>query len=234
LSASLELLQQENELLDPETRAGFLQNALSSCEDLQLLVNNILACVQVNDAQTNTIQPKETKLASVIREIVRLSDPRWKLVERVSMEVAEDLLAMTHLQYLHQLLRNLLSNAVKYAPGQPILISARRTNNPTTLQPEICISVKDWGPGVPQEEAHLLFGQFVRLKRDSQGEVRGGGLGLYISKHLVEAMSGRIWIESSGLPGEGSCFHFTLPAAPARVDFAHAPVSAFALAHQWL
>ncbi len=235
LSACLELLQQQNEILDAETRAAFLQNAASSCEDLQLLVNNILECLQVSDSQAGAIQSQETSLTRAIQEVVTQADPRWHLVGRTHLEVAEDLRALAHLPYLRQLLRNLLSNAVKYAPGQqPIVISARRTSNPTTLRPEICISVKDYGPGIPKEEAHLLFGQFVRLERDSLGEVRGSGLGLYISKHLVEAMSGRIWLESSGVPGEGSCFSFTLPAAPARPDLAVSTHPGFSLAQQWL
>jgi hypothetical protein len=57
----------------------------------------------------------------------------------------------------------------------------------------------------------LLFGKFVRLKRDLVGSVRGTGLGLYISKQLVGAMGGTIWVESSGVAGQGSCFSFTLP-----------------------
>jgi signal transduction histidine kinase len=215
LSACLELLQHQNEVLDVEGRASLLQNAASSCEELQILVNNILECLQVSDKQAPSLQPRETQLASIIQEIVRQADPRWQLSERTRLEIAEDLLVIAHLQYLRQLLRNLLSNAVKYAPSHvPILISARRTNNSTTLQPEICVSIKDWGPGIPADELPQLFGQFVRLSRDTLGEVRGSGLGLYISKHLVEAMGGRIWVESSGVPGEGSCFSFTLPVAP--------------------
>ena len=62
-------------------------------------------------------------------------------------------------------------------------------------------------------EAPLLFGKFVRLKRDLVGSVRGTGLGLYISKQLVESMGGNIWVESSGVEGQGSRFSFTLPYA---------------------
>jgi signal transduction histidine kinase len=75
----------------------------------------------------------------------------------------------------------------------------------------VCISVKDTGPGIPPEEIGLLFERFVRLQRDLAGAKRGTGLGLYISKQLVEAMGGRIWVESSGIEGEGSLFCFTLP-----------------------
>jgi len=76
---------------------------------------------------------------------------------------------------------------------------------------EVCIKVKDEGPGILPDQIPLLFGQFVRLPRDLAGSVRGSGLGLYISKSLVEAMGGRIWVESAGIPGEGSKFCFTLP-----------------------
>ena len=59
----------------------------------------------------------------------------------------------------------------------------------------------------------------MRLKRDLVGSVRGTGLGLYISKQLVESMGGNIWVESSGVEGQGSRFSFTLPyAVPELID----------------
>lgn len=215
LSGYLELLLQ-NEQFDAETRAGFLQHALTSCEELQLLVNNILNSLQVSNEQAG-IQPRETRLLNIVQESIRMADPQWELATRARLEIAEDLLVLAHPPYLHQLLRNLLSNAVKYAPGeQPILISARRIYNHATQQPEISVSVKDWGPGIPPDEIRQLFGQFVRLKRDALGQVRGSGLGLYICKQLAEAMGGRIWAESTGVPGEGCCVSFSLPLVPSR------------------
>lgn len=231
LSASLELLQQQHERLSTEERAGLLQSAASSCDELQILVNNVLESLQVSGNQTQSLRARELPLTRMVQEIVQQADPCWQLLERARLEIAEDLQVMASAHYMRQLLLNLLSNAVKYTPGlSPILISARRTNNPTTLQPEICVSVKDWGPGLPPDEIPLLFGQFVRLERDALGEIRGSGLGLYISKCLVEAMGGRIWAESSGIPDEGSCFSFTLPAVSVRGDLALSPLPDFALA----
>jgi nitrogen fixation/metabolism regulation signal transduction histidine kinase len=80
--------------------------------------------------------------------------------------------------------------------------------------PYVCICVRDTVPGIPPEEQSMLFQQFFRLKRDLSGTIRGTGLGLYLCRQFVEAMNGQIWVESSGIAGEGSSFCFTLPVAP--------------------
>ena len=72
------------------------------------------------------------------------------------------------------------------------------------------VSLRDFGLGVPVEDQSRLFERFVRLDRDMNSPVRGAGLGLYICKQLIEAMGGRIWMESSGRNGDGSTFAFTL------------------------
>jgi signal transduction histidine kinase len=107
---------------------------------------------------------------------------------------------------------DLLSNACKYAPRHTTICIVA---SPTTFEelPEICLSVRDEGKGIPPDQATLLFERFVRLPQDMVGTVRGTGLGLYICKEFVEAQGGRIWIESSAQSGEGSCFCFTLLAA---------------------
>jgi two-component system sensor histidine kinase KdpD len=110
-----------------------------------------------------------------------------------------------------QVLVNLLENAVKYTPaGTPIVVSARR------MPGEIEIAVHDEGPGMTPESQRRLFEKFYRA-----GSVTGAGgvgIGLTISKGLVEAHGGRIAVESA--PGEGTTFRFTLPltAEPAPRD----------------
>src|SRR5947209_20416929 len=106
---------------------------------------------------------------------------------------------------LRQVLLNLVSNALKYSPvGSVIEISLDRDDEQITLR------VHDHGLGVPLEDQERLFERFVRLERDMNSPVRGAGLGLYISKQLIEAMGGRIWVESGGVPNTGSVFAFTL------------------------
>ena len=139
--------------------------------------------------------------------------------------VDETLFVWADAQLVRQVLRNLLSNAFKYAPQQTLIVVSTRIdeNLPPANVPasSVVICVKDHGPGIPAEDMPFLFEKFVRLKRDLTGSVRGTGLGLYISKRLIEAMEGRIWVESSGVPGEGSCFCFTLPLATSDPNAKH-------------
>ncbi len=72
------------------------------------------------------------------------------------------------------------------------------------------ITVKDYGLGVPPDQIGLLFKRFMRLERDIASKVTGTGLGLAICRAYVEAMGGTIWVESTGVVGEGSSFSFTV------------------------
>jgi signal transduction histidine kinase len=120
------------------------------------------------------------------------------------------------------MLTNLMANAIKYSPaGTPISVQARlREERPLRLlgdksaQYMVEIAVQDQGLGIPQEQQGLLFRRFVRLPRDIASTVRGTGLGLYLCRIFAEAMGGSIWVESSGIPGEGSTFFVRLPVPP--------------------
>src|SRR6185312_988227 len=81
-------------------------------------------------------------------------------------------------------------------------------------EPEVEIIVRDYGLGIPPESQPLLFQRFMRLPRDLESNVIGSGLGLYLSRTLVESMGGSIGVQSSGVPGEGSSFIVRLPAPP--------------------
>jgi signal transduction histidine kinase len=216
IAGYIELLLEYNErLLDVEARTKFLKQALDSCDDLQMLIGNVLDALQI-DCGKEHLSLQACSVLQVVREVLEETDPRWLHSHRVRLDVAEELVMLANEQYFHQVLRNLLSNAFKYTPvGTEVLVSAGPYGNvsqPSESASQLCIQVKDAGPGIPPDELSSLFNQFVRLKRDISGQVRGSGLGLYISKQMVEAMGGRIWAESAGIPGQGSCFCFTLAA----------------------
>src|SRR5205823_8770385 len=77
----------------------------------------------------------------------------------------------------------------------------------------VMIAIRDWGPGIAPEDQPRLFTKFMRLNRAINSMQRGAGLGLYLCHQWTEAMHGYIWMESSGIAGEGTTFFVALPRA---------------------
>jgi signal transduction histidine kinase len=111
--------------------------------------------------------------------------------------------------HMMRVLSNLMDNAVKFTPdGGDIKLWAslnrgRRVN-------EVLVGVSDTGVGIPVAEQERLFDKFQQIA-SSKGRSQGTGLGLTYCKLVVEAHNGRIWVESEGIPGEGSTFYMALP-----------------------
>ncbi|HET8851265.1 MAG TPA: HAMP domain-containing sensor histidine kinase, partial [Ktedonobacteraceae bacterium] len=209
----LELLGTFHDTLTSEKRVGYIHQATQGCETLLLLINTILDAVGTGSHMTPR-QAQELGVADLVHEVLEQFEQRQE--HPVYLEIAEGLVVQADRQSLCQVLRNLLSNAFKYAPPWTTVQVVATRCDPVTQGSdgisEVCICVQDAGPGIPPEDIPLLFGKFVRLKRDLASSIRGTGLGLYISKQLVEAMGGSIWVESAGVAGQGSRFNFTLPA----------------------
>ena len=214
MQGNLELLQLGSTQLSSR-EVMFLQNALESCEELSLIVNNALDVVSIDGGRTPHCE--QVSIAATVRDVLAQINPGKLAAYQIRIHVCDKMLVWADPQFLRQILRNLLSNALKFAPEQtPIIISADIEKDAIQEQhtpPRVCISVQDAGPGIPPDERPQLFGKFVRLKRDHSGPITGSGLGLYICKLLVEAMQGQIWVESTGIEGEGSRFRFMLFAA---------------------
>lgn len=115
---------------------------------------------------------------------------------------------------LRQVLVNLLSNAVKFTSGGEVVVSvsARLIGDPQAAPAdyEVRFSVRDTGIGIPRERLGRLFQPFSQVDASTTRRYGGTGLGLVISKRLVEMMGGNIWVESE--VGKGSIFHFTIRA----------------------
>jgi signal transduction histidine kinase len=104
---------------------------------------------------------------------------------------------------LDQVLTNLVSNAIRYSPeGGEVLVRVAREEQGVRLE------VKDQGIGIPREKQGLIFERFGRAHGAKYG---GLGLGLTITQGIVEQHGGRIWVESSGVAGQGATFFVWLP-----------------------
>jgi PAS domain S-box-containing protein len=107
---------------------------------------------------------------------------------------------------VQQVLANLVSNALKYSPpDSPVEVSV------TAVGAEGVVSVRDRGTGILLSDQNRVFNRFFRVENGSDRRPGGTGLGLYIARQLVEAMSGRLWLVSR--PGEGSTFSFSMQRA---------------------
>ncbi|MBV9614499.1 MAG: HAMP domain-containing histidine kinase [Ktedonobacteraceae bacterium] len=212
LGGWLEVLNLYGEQFDRGVQANYLSKALESYETIMLLLNNVLDVAQVDGEKP--LQMEICQIVEVVNEELAGFDRREVQGFAIQLDIPAHLTVLANRQYLRRVLCNLLSNAFKYAPRHTcIIIGATREDSDGQVSgvfPRICISVTDAGPGIPPAEQAFLFEKFVRLKRDVATSVRGCGLGLYISKQLVEAMGGHMWVESSGRGGEGSRFCFTL------------------------
>lgn len=126
--------------------------------------------------------------------------------KRIRVEAPEKLpMVLADPDRLERILINLLSNALKYSkPGTEVTVALARGDG------EVAVRVSDKGPGIPPEEVPLLFEPYRRAELARKPRERLG-LGLYITKGLVEAHGGRIWVETR--KGKGSSFSFTLPVA---------------------
>lgn len=107
---------------------------------------------------------------------------------------------------IEQVLSNLLSNAIKYSPqGGLIEIALREESGPHAA----LLSVRDQGIGIPASQQARIFGRFMRAENARASEIAGTGLGLYLSRELIERHGGRLWFEST--EGAGSTFTLSLP-----------------------
>jgi signal transduction histidine kinase len=206
----IELMAEYDEMLPSEQRREFLQKARRGCDELAVLLGNVMDASRLeSDIVVKPALMKRVSVQEMIESVIILIEPHITKEQRtLEITIPPALAVYADPVRLRQVLMNISTNALKYSPpGSPITFIARAAG------PCIIISISDKGKGVKPEEQARIFQRFYRQESDVNSPIRGSGLGLYISHRLIAAMGGKIWVESSGIAGEGSTFHIQLPTA---------------------
>lgn len=229
----IDVLRIKHRTMDADRREQILHQASQVGDRVINLLASILDARRL-DYGADDFLPQPVGVLETITIAEQLINPlEGNLADRdIRRTAPDDLRVWGDPVRLQQVLTNLISNALKYSPPDtPIEIAAYVVTEALSVQGPwlrnihqehalVEITVRDHGLGIPPEQIPLLFRRFVRLPRDLASTTIGNGLGLYLCKVFIEAMRGRIWVESSGEPGDGATFHIRLPLPPA--DFAPA------------
>jgi signal transduction histidine kinase len=144
------------------------------------------------------------KLVEKVTNILRLMTDSRGIDLQVHLSENEALVRIDY-EKIAQVLTNLIDNAVKFVPEQGGRISVEVTDRLDSVR----VSVRDNGPGVPEQDRDRIFNRFEQVEKNLTAGKRGTGLGLSICKELVNLHGGRIWVENNS--SGGANFHFSLP-----------------------
>jgi signal transduction histidine kinase len=188
-----------------EKQGEYIEDILSSGNHLLSLINDVLDLSKVEAGQIELEVAPFSLREAVERGVVMVRERASKNGVALAAEVGPEVQVVSgDERRIRQVLFNLLSNAVKFTPeGGRIDVSAAR------LDDEVQVAVADTGPGIAPGEQERIFEEFQQTDVGAR-QHEGTGLGLALSKRLVELHGGRIWVESE--LGAGSRFVFTLPA----------------------
>jgi signal transduction histidine kinase/DNA-binding response OmpR family regulator/HPt (histidine-containing phosphotransfer) domain-containing protein len=199
--------------LDPE-QYDYASTIATSGEALLSIINDILDFSKI-EAGRMELEESPFNVRECIESVIDLIAPQaarknldlsYELVQGSPEDIVGDS------SRVRQVLLNLLNNAVKFTETGEITVRAAAVPVGVPGRIGYQISVSDTGIGIPPERAARLFQPFSQADVSTSRRYGGTGLGLAISRRLAELMEGTIWIESSGIAGEGTTFHLTLVA----------------------
>ncbi|MFG1432386.1 sensor histidine kinase [Xanthobacter sp. V2C-8] len=194
--------------MEEAQRADFLRIIVAESERLGRLVNQVLDLAKMESGLADW-QAQDVDLAALARDAVKATSELFHARgARVALHLPERVPTLrADADRLMQVLVNLLSNAAKFVPegAGRVDVTLRRADD------SLVVEVKDNGPGVPEAERHTIFEKF-RQGGDALSRPSGTGLGLPISRQIVDHLGGAMWLVSE--PGGGATFAFRLPLQP--------------------
>ncbi len=192
---------------DPSVATRFLQTIEKHADRLTYLIEDLLTISRLESGQI-VMNIQKVELRPVANDVVndlhsRATDKRVVLEN----QVPPDLVVRADADRIQQVLFNLVDNAIKYGATEGhVWIGALAVDDQM-----IEVSVRDNGPGIPQDAIERVFERFYRVDKARSREQGGTGLGLSIVKHIVQSHGGEVWAKSA--MGQGTTFLFTLPSA---------------------
>ena len=183
----------------PKDRRRFAERIVREADLISKIIDNLR---QLGDIEMGSMAVERSTF--VLDELVHDSIARLGIERPVNASIPPGLTLETDRAKLVQALDNLLDNAVKFSPpGTAIDVEARVAGD------EMVLSVRDRGPGISPEHWSRVFERFYKVDRARPREAGGFGLGLAITKHLVQVLGGRIWTETAREGGQ--VFYIALP-----------------------
>ena len=193
----------ENKVTDPKQK-DMIQVMNRNVSYIKNLVTRTIQLAQLKSPSTG-LKYEEFDLGKEIQDII--GNHQLHFDEKhitVENKIPENMLISADILKMQEVFNNLLNNAVKYNKQDGIIIIEHCVDNDT-----LTISIKDTGVGMKSEQLERVFDEFYKAD-SSRHDFDSSGLGMPITKRIIELHGGRIWAESKG-PGKGSTFYFTLP-----------------------
>ncbi len=172
------------------------------------LINDVLDMAKIESGRMN-LHPETFNIYDLLEEVCSITSSLAS-ERNTSLFIQEDSERDIEIYAddtrIRQVMINLVNNAIKFTENGKIAISLKHLDSARVL-----ITVKDTGIGIPPDKLESIFQEFTQVDSSTTRKVGGTGLGLPISRRLAEMHGGRLWAESSGIPGEGSVFFVELP-----------------------
>ncbi len=190
----------------------FMEKAYSSNERMIALVNDLLNVTRIEEGRFG-FEFSSVNITKLIEEMIPgfKQQARIKNLNFVYNPLKGPLVLVIDPQRMKIALSNLLDNAMHYTPIRGTVELAVESKNDF-----VEVTVKDTGVGIPNDQKNRVFSKFFRADNVVKMQTEGTGLGLYLTKNIVEKHGGKIWFESK--EGKGTTFHFTIPNKKDKMD----------------
>jgi signal transduction histidine kinase len=205
LRGYIETLLMKDESLSEDERRNYLRVAISHCERLSKLITDLFELAKL-EAQETVVHSEPFSVSDLVQDVVQ----KFQLTARerninIVTNIGKELpFAYADIALIERVLENLIDNAVRHTPedGSVSIVMNRKNEH-------ITVRISDTGHGIPAKDLLKIFDRFYQLDKSRKGKNGHSGLGLAITKKIIELHKGKIEVESR--TGSGTAFTFTLP-----------------------